>query len=124
MLLDYDRSTDHKLEAGEGKTMPYQVVELVDAVPKGRTRGPKVDKYAEFKTLLDEVPAGKVAQVNVPKEEYRKFSAGVRAAAIRIGRVASAKYKSKAAWLSWVPLTEENKPKRRGRPRPRAAATQ
>ncbi len=101
--------------------MPYQIEAIVDAVPRGRTKGPKVDKYAEHKELLQQVPHGKVAKVPVARSEYRKFSSGVRAAAIQLGRVATALYKSGAAWVSWTQLTEENKPKPRGGRRKTAA---
>ncbi len=94
--------------------MAYQIEAIVDMVPRGRSRGGKVDKYAELKSLLTEIPEGKVAKVALPKEEYRRFSAGVRAAAVRMNRVASAQYKQGSAWVSWVPLTTANRPKRRG----------
>lgn len=94
--------------------MPYKIDSIVDAVPRGRTRGSQMDKYEDLKSLLGEIPDGKVAKIAVPRDEYRRFSAGVRAAAIRMERVATALYKQGAAWVSWSPLTDENRPRRRG----------
>src|SRR3990170_188415 len=94
--------------------MAYQIEEIVDAVPKGRSRGPKVDKYAELKSLLNDIPEGKVAKIAVPKDAYRRFSAGIRAAAVWMERVAASLFKQGRAWVTWVPLTAANRPKRRG----------
>ncbi|MBI4498420.1 MAG: hypothetical protein HY689_11020 [Chloroflexi bacterium] len=94
--------------------MAYEIEAIVDAIPRGRGRAHQVDKYGELKTLLSEIPEGRIAKIAVPKEEYRRFSAGVRAAAIRMNRVATIQYKQRRAWVSWEPLTEANRPKRRG----------
>lgn len=101
--------------ASGGSVEKYSgITVIVDAVPRGRTRGSQVDKYLEFKSLLGEIPAGKVARIAVPRVEYRRFSAGVRAAAIRMERVATALYKQGAAWVSWSPLNAASRPRRRG----------
>lgn len=102
--------------------MPYEITALWDEMPKGRIRKPKPDKYPELRALLSQIPEGQVAQVSLPKTEYRSFSAGIRAAGIQAGKKAEARYWGESAFVSWVPLTEENKPKRRGGRRPNVAA--
>src|SRR5688572_894744 len=94
--------------------MAYEIAQLLEEMPTGRVRKPKLDKYEELKTLLDQVPQGKVAQVSMPKSDYRAFSAGTRAAGVQSGKKVTAKFKGDAAFVSWVPLTKANAPKRRG----------
>lgn len=99
----------------------YQIAQILDEMPSGRVRKPKTDKYQELKGLLDQVPEGKVAQVPITQSDYRAFSAGVRAAGVQTGKKVTAKFKNNAAFVSWEPLTEANKPKRRGGRRKAAA---
>ncbi len=94
--------------------MQYEIVAIHDQMPSGRARKAKTDKYAEQKQLLDQIPEDKVAQIPITKLEYRAFSAGVRAAGVQVGKRVDCSFKRDAAFVRWVPLTDENRPKRRG----------
>lgn len=94
--------------------MTYQITALLDQMPSGRIRRPKIDKYADQKQLLEQIPQGKVAQIPLAKQNYRAFSAGIRAAGVQIGKKVTCSFRHDAAYVAWVPLTEANRPKRRG----------
>ena len=102
------------LRKERGFLMPYEIAAALDAMPTGRVRKAKVDKYAEIKQLLEQIPEGKVAQVILPQSGYRAFSAGVRAAGVQVGKKATASYRKDSAYVSWEPLTDQNRPKQRG----------
>lgn len=63
--------------------MAYTIKGVLEALPAGRQRGQgraKVDYSAEV-DLINQIPEGKVLQVELPEGVgYRKFSAAVRAA--------------------------------------------
>ena len=94
--------------------MAYEIAQLLEEMPTGRVRKPKVDKYEELKGILSQIPEGKVAQIPMAKSEYRAFSAGTRAAGVQSQKKVVVKFKGDAAFVSWVPLTNANAPKRRG----------
>ncbi len=104
--------------------MPFEIVQLLDEVPNLRAGRPRVDKYASYAELLGQIPDGKIARIDVPRSEYRGFSAAIRAAGFRGGKKVSARWKGGSAYVSWEILTEENRPKRRGRPRAAVASEQ
>jgi hypothetical protein len=92
----------------------YQISAILDQMPSGRVRRPKVDKYAEHKQLLEQVPEGKVAQIPKVKQKNRAFSAGIRAAGVQVNKKVDCSFRHDAAYINWSPLTEANRPKRRG----------
>lgn len=63
--------------------MAYTIKNVLDEVPAGRQRGEgraKVDYSAEI-DLINQIPEGKVLQVELPEGlTYRKFSSAIRAA--------------------------------------------
>lgn len=94
--------------------MPFEIVQLLDAMPKGRVRIPRADKHTRFADLVNQIPAGKVAQFSLPRHEYLAFSAAMRAAGERVGKKVDSRWKDDSAYVSWVSLTEENRRKWRG----------
>ena len=95
--------------------MPYQITQLLESMPTGRVPKPKIDKYADYKELLSQIPEGKVAQIPLPRAEYRALSAALRASGLQLGMSVKCVFKRDAAFVSWQALTPENAPKRRGR---------